>query len=216
MNQKSLFFTIGGLLVLGFIGTSLLYKNYQPAGQDESSGQNTSLVERPGAPIKGAGDARVTIVEFLDPACGTCAQFYPIIDQLLQRYEGKVRVMVRYAPLHPGSDQVVKMLEAARLQGKFWQALELLFRNQNRWVVNHQAQPQRARSILNSMAMDHARLDSDIQSSEVATAVEQDVRDGQALGIRATPEFFVNGKPLPSFGYKQLEQLVRDAVAANY
>jgi protein-disulfide isomerase len=216
MNQKSIFLTIAGLLVLGFIAASLLHKNYQADGQGGAAGQNTSVLERQGAPIKGAADARVTIVEFLDPACGTCAQFYPIIGQLLQRYEGKVKVMVRYAPLHPGSDQVVKMLEAAHLQGNFWQALELLFRNQNRWVVNHQSQPQRALSILSSMAMDHVKLDSDIQSTEVATAIEQDVRDGQTLGVRATPEFFVNGRPLPSFGYEQLEQLVRDEVAANY
>ena len=216
MNQKSLFLTIAGLLVLGFISATLLYKNGQPAGQNVTSGQNTGVVERPGAPTKGTSDARVTIVEFMDPACGTCAQFYPFIDQLLQQYQGKVRVMVRYAPLHPGSDQVVKMLEAARLQGRFWPALELLFRNQNRWVVNHQSQPQRARGILNSIAMDQTKLDSDIQSTEVATAVEQDVRDGQALGVRATPEFFVNGRPLPSFGYEQLVQLVRDEVAANY
>jgi protein-disulfide isomerase len=173
-------------------------------------------VERPGAPIKGAVDARVTIVEFLDPACGTCAQFFPLTKQLVQQFEGKVKVMVRYAPLHAGSDQVVKMLEAAHLQGKFWQALELLFLNQNRWVINHQAQPQHARAILNSMSMDQAKLDLDINSTEVSRAIEQDMRDGQALGVRATPEFFVNGKPLPSFGYEQLDQLVTNAVAANY
>lgn len=216
MNRKLLFITAAGLLLLGFIGAGLLYKNYQSAAPDGAPGQNASVVERDGAPIKGAEDARVTIVEFLDPACGTCAQFYPLVNQLLQRYEGKVRVMVRYAPLHPGSDQVVNMLEAARQQGKFWNALELLFGNQRRWVVGHQAKPQHARGILNSIAMDQAKLDSDMHSAEVTRAVERDVRDGQALGVRATPEFFVNGKPLPSFGYEQLEQLVSDAVAANY
>jgi len=216
MNRKSFFITFACLLVLGFVAASLLYKNYPPAGRDGTSDQNTSVVERPGAPIKGAVDARVTIVEFLDPACGTCAQFFPLTNQLVQQHEGKVKIMVRYAPLHAGSDQVVKMLEAARLQGKFWQALELLFRNQDRWVMNHQAQPHRARAILNSIAMDQPKLDLDISSTEVSRAVEQDVRDGQALGVRATPEFFVNGKPLPSFGYEQLDQLVRNAVAANY
>jgi protein-disulfide isomerase len=216
MNQKSLFVTFAGLLVLGFVAASLLYKNSRPVGQDGASDQNTSVVERPGAPVKGAVDARVTIVEFLDPACGTCAQFFPLTNQLVQQSEGKVKVMVRYAPLHAGSDQVVKMLEAAHLQGKFWQALELLFRNQDRWVINHQAQPQRARAILNSITMDHAKLDLDINSTEVSRAVEQDVRDGQAMGVRATPEFFVNGKPLPSFGFEQLDQLVTNAVAANY
>ena len=52
-----------------------------------------------------------------------------------------------------------------------------------------------------------------MQGAEVARAVELDVRDGAALGVQATPEFFVNGKPLPSFGWEQLQRLVAEAVA---
>lgn len=214
MNRKSLFLTIAGLLVFGFIASILLFDSFRYEGNP--GWQSTNAVERESAAVKGAGEAKVTIVEFLDPACGTCAQFYGLTSNLVQQYEGKVKLMVRYAPLHPGSDRVVEMLEAARLQGKFWPALELLFANQNRWVVNHQSQPQRARAILNSMALDHAKLDADITGSEVIGAVMKDVEDARALGVRATPEFFVNGKPLPSFGYEQLEQLVREAVEANY
>jgi protein-disulfide isomerase len=124
--------------------------------------------------------------------------------------------MMRYAPLHTGSDKVVGMLEAAHRQGKYWQALELLFSNQRRWIVNHVSQPMRARSILNGLAMDHKKLDTDINHPEVVFAIQQDVADGQALGIRATPEFFVNGKPMPSFGYQQLAQLVKEAVEEAY
>ncbi len=102
------------------------------------------------------------------------------------------------------------------MQGRFWPALEALFASQRRWVANHRAQPQFARGILNSVALDHQRLDADMHSAEVAGVIERDVRDGQALGVRATPEFFVNGKPLPSFGYEQLERLVRDAIDDNY
>jgi protein-disulfide isomerase len=108
------------------------------------------------------------------------------------------------------------MLEAARLQDQFWPALEALFANQNRWVVNHRSNPARARAVLNSIPLDHARLDADINSPAVVAAVEHDVRDLQTLGVRATPEFFVNGQPLPSFGYRQLEQLVNEAVADEY
>lgn len=216
MNRNTIFLSVAGLLVLAFIAAGWLYRSQQPAEQGEIPGRNASLLERAEAPIKGAADARVTIVEFLDPACGTCAQFYPLVNQLEAKYRGQVRIMARYAPLHPGSEQVVRMLEAAHRQGRFWQALETLFANQRRWVVNHRAQPQHARGILNSIAMDHPQLDSDMHSAEVAGAVEQDVRDGQALGVRATPEFFVNGKSMPSFGYAQLERLVKDAVDENY
>lgn len=216
MNRKAIFASGAFMLILGFATTGFLFKNQQQSGPDAAPNNAAGALERAGAPSKGAEDARVTIVEFLDPACGTCAQFYPLVNRLESQYRGKVRVMVRYAPLHPGSEEVVKMLEAAHHQGRFWQALEVLFANQRRWVVNHRSQPERARGILKSMAMDHPKLDTDIESAEVTAAVEQDMRDLQALGVRATPEFFVNGRPMPSFGYQQLERLVRDAVEENY
>jgi len=34
--------------------------------------------------------------------------------------------------------------------------------------------------------------------------------------VRATPQFFVNGKPLINFGYKQLTQLVEEAINEAY
>jgi len=212
MNKKTIFIAVGGILLLAFAMATVIYKNSQGA----SGGRNQSVVERQGAPIKGPDDARVTIVEFFDPACGTCAEFYPLVKRLIDQYPGKVRVMMRYAPLHTGSDEVVKMLEAAHLQGKFFPALELLFNNQQRWIVNHVSQPMRARGILNGMALDHEKLMTDMNSPVVSQAIQQDVTDGQAFKIRATPEFFVNGKPLTSFGFQQLSQLVKDAVEDSY
>ena len=212
MNKKTIFISVTGILLLAFVMAAAIYKNSQGA----SGGRNQSVVERQSAPIKGPVDAKVTIVEFFDPACGTCADFYPLVKKLIDQYPGKVRVMMRYAPLHTGSDEVVKMLEAAHLQGKFFPALELLFNNQQRWIVNHVSQPTRARGILNGMALDHKKLMSDMNSPDVSQAIQQDVTDSQALNVKATPDFFVNGKPLPSFGYQQLSQLVKDAIEDSY
>ena len=216
MNRKTLFISVAGIFALAFVMATLIYQNHKATLQGSSGSKNQSVVERQGAPVKGPADARVTIVEFFDPACGTCADFYPLVKQLIEQYPGKVRVMVRYAPLHTGSDQVVKMLEAAHLQGRFWPALELLFKNQQRWVVNHVSQPMRARGLLNGLALDHKKLDADMNQSDVVLAIQQDVEDGQTLKVQATPEFFVNGRPLPSFGFKQLSQLVQEAVAEAY
>jgi len=216
MNRKTLFVSVAGLFVLVFVMLTLIYQNYQGSLQGRSANANQSVVERQGAPIKGPVDARVTIVEFFDPACGTCADFYPLLKKLIDQYPGKVRVMMRYAPLHSGSDQVVKMLEAAHLQGKFWPALELLFKNQPRWIVNHVSQPMRARGILNGLALDHKKLDTDMNQTSVTQAIQQDVKASQVLNVRATPEFFVNGRPMPSFGFEQLSELVKDAVADAY
>lgn len=210
MSRKTLFISVAVLLLLVFGGAVMLYQ------QSASEARNRSTAERQDAPIKGPKDAKVTIVEFFDPACGTCRDFYPFVKRLMGQYPGKVRVMMRYAPLHAGSDQVVKMLEAVRYQGKFWEALELLFRTQSRWVVNHQSQPTRALSILGALNLDMGKFRVDLKRPELIQAIQRDVQDGQTLNVRATPEFFVNGRPMLSFGYDQLSGLVKDAVADAY
>jgi protein-disulfide isomerase len=216
MSRKTLFISGLAIILLAFIVAAVLYQKQELSLLGESTYKNRQALERDGAPVKGPQDAKVTIVEFFDPACETCADFYPLVKKLVDQYPGKVRVMMRYAPLHAGSDQVVKLLEAAHLQGKFWETLEMLFSNQRRWTSGHVAQPMRARGLMNGLAMDHARLDIDMNLPEVARTIQQDVNDGQALKVRATPEFFVNGRPMPSFGYKQLSQLVKEAVEESY
>jgi hypothetical protein len=84
----------------------------------------------------------VHIVEFLDPACETCRSFYPHVKEIMAANPGKIRLSVRHVPFHKGSDTVVKVLEAARKRGKYWQALEGLLANQTYWARNHVAQPE--------------------------------------------------------------------------
>ena len=216
MNKKIIFILVAGILLLSFILAAVIYKNHQASQQGAAGNAKSAIFERQGAPVKGPVDARVTIVEFFDPACGTCAEFYPLVNQLIDKYPGKVRVMMRYAPLHRGSDEVVKMLEAAHLQGKFFPALELLFKNQRRWIINHTSQPSSARGILNGMALDHEKLASDMNNTDVIEAIRKDLKDVQIFNITATPEFYVNGRSLPSFGFKQLSQMVEKAVEEAY
>lgn len=216
MNQKTMFAVVGAILVLAFLMAAMIYRNHQANSPAASVGQFQAIAERAGAATKGPDNAKVTIVEFFDPACETCRDFLPMVTSLINKYPGKVRVMLRYAPLHPGSDQVVKMLEAAHLQGKFWPALELLFDTQNRWTANHTSQPMRAINILNSLDLDQDLLASDMNSEKVNQTIMKDVQDSQAMGVRATPEFFVNGNPLPSWGFEQLSELVDKTVAEVY
>lgn len=216
MNQKTMFAVVGAILVLAFLLAAMIYRNQQASSPTATVGQFQAIAERTGAAIKGPVDAKVTIVEFFDPACETCRDFFPMVESLIKKYPGKVRVMFRYAPLHPGSDQVVKMLEAARLQDNFWPALKLLFDSQNRWTANHRSQPMRAMNILSSLELDQDRFASDMNSEKVNQVIMKDVQDAQAMGVRATPEFFVNGQPLPSWGYEQLSELVDKTVAEVY
>lgn len=213
MNNKTIFISVAAFIGAIFIAAVGVYKSQQPS---TVASEQLPALERINAPSKGGKQAKVTIVEFFDPACGTCSQFYPLVNNLVKKYQGKVNVVMRYAPLHQGSGDVVKMLEAAHLQGKFWPALELLFANQQRWVEHHVSNPTRALAGIKTLKLDHDQLDSDWQSSNIAKIIAQDIQDGKTLQVRATPQFFVNGKPLVVFGYQELVNLVEEAIAEAY
>ncbi|MFQ3338437.1 MAG: protein-disulfide isomerase [Colwellia sp.] len=213
MTNKTLFIGVAVFITIIFIAAVGVYKSKQLS---TIASEKLPALERMNAPTKGGKQAQVTIVEFFDPACGTCSQFYPLLNNLVNKYQGKVNVVMRYAPLHQGSEDVVKMLEAAHLQGKFWSALELLFTNQQHWVEHHISNPTSALAGIKTLKLDHAKLDSDWQSSKVAKIIAQDIQDGKTLQVRATPQFFVNGKPLVVFGYQELVNLVEEAVAEAY
>jgi protein-disulfide isomerase len=216
MNKKALFISVALVLVVTFIAAATLFNNQKNTTENAFVIENINALERVGAPIKGPQSAKVTIVEFFDPACRTCNTFHPLVTKLIKQYPGKVKVMMRYAPLHKGSDQVVKLLEAAHLQGQFWPVLEKLFETQQQWVVNHVSKPRRAQALLKTLSLDNEQLKADLGSAAVKDAIQQDLQDGATLNVRATPEFFVNGKPMPSFSYQQLSQLVAEAVAEVY
>lgn len=201
------------LLLIAFVAGSYIYRTEKAR---QAGTANQQLLVRTHSPTLGNADAKVHIVEFLDPACGTCAAFYPQVKRLMAANPDKIRLSVRHVPFHKGADEVVKALEAARIQGKYWQALEAVLGAQDRWTVNHVAQGELALPVITAAGVDLDRMKSDMGSEEIARRIQQDLADAKALGVTKTPEFFVNGRALPSFGLDQLQALVRDELKRAY
>lgn len=182
---------------------------------------SSSQASRPGlaslhAPSIGDEGAKVHIVEFLDPACETCATFYPLIKQLMAENPNRIRVSIRHAPFHGGSEPVVAFLEASRKQGKYWQALEALFARQDQWTINHTAHPDRALQVLAGAGLNVDQLLADMKAPEVEQRMTLDRIDTALLGVTKTPEYFVNGRQMQTFGRQQLQSLVRDEIRKAY
>ena len=215
MKQKTLFIVAVVLLLLGFIVAALLYKVEKEEQAGQFAAANNAALVRMHSPSLGPAEAPVVVVEFLDPACETCAAFYPLVKQIMAANPGRIRLVLRYAPFHKGSDQVVAALEAARKQGKYWQALEMLLARQNDWVQNHAAQVARIWPLLEAAGLDLQKLRSDMAAPEIAGVIEQDLLDAQTLKVTKTPEYFVNGRPLPRFGIEPLKDLIDQALAAT-
>jgi len=218
--MKQSHYTIIGLVLIALaFGLTTFFHNAEKNAQvaQQVTEHSDSLIRnhsvRAGNPL-----AKVTIVEFLDPACKTCLQFHPMVKDLILQYGDKVNLVVRYAPLHPGSEQMVAILEAVKMQGQFWPVLELMFETQTQWAINHRAHPEKFWNILvnTKKDLDYEKLQQDMNNPAISQAIQQDVADGQLLGATKTPTFFVNGKPLPSFGFEQLHRLVSEEVAEHY
>ncbi len=216
MKKNHIIITTVLVMILVFALAAYFYNAQQMEAKNQLATQHANALIPPHAIKKGNPQAKVTIVEFLDPACGTCKQFHPIIKDLLKKYSGKINLVIRYAPLHHGSDQMVAILEAARKQEQFWNVLDIMFESQKHWAINHQAKPELFWGYLKGYGLDIARIQQDMQDPAIAKIIKQDLTDGKLLGATKTPTFFVNGKPLSSFGYKQLMSLVQSELAANY
>lgn len=214
MNTKKV--AVGGILALvvaAFVlGVSLYRKQTQNDRDQTVRAEQTRLV-RMHSPVLGPQGAPVTIVEFFDPACETCRAFYPIVNGLLAQYPEQVRLVIRYAPFHQGSDQVVKLLEAARRQGKYQQVLEAVLQAQPTWADHARPNPPLTLQIAEQAGLDMRKATEDMARPEMQALLEQDVADLTALQVSKTPTFFVNGRSLPSFGPEQLVSLVAEEVA---
>jgi len=206
----------GAAVLVAAVGGGL----YQ-ISQRAAKAQAEAAARRPGlasehAPTIGDPGAKVHIVEFLDPACETCAVFYPLVKQMMAENPDRIRLSLRHVPFHKGADEVVRMLEASRRQDKYWQTLETLLASQARWAPNHTARPDLARQAIAGVGLDFARLDVDMQAPEVAQRMARDMADAKLLNVEQTPEYFVNGRQMPSFGRQQLQNLVRQALQEAY
>jgi len=170
----------------------------------------TNLLIRDDSPTIGPTDAKVTIVEFLDPECESCRAAFPMVKEILNTYGEDVRLVVRYFPLHNNSVLAVQATEAAGEQGKYWEMQELLFQNQSIW--GEQQTPQTALFIqyATELGLDVAAFTDALNSSKYADKIQRDQQDGQALGVNGTPTFFVNGQQVQNIG--SLPDLVSQAL----
>lgn len=202
-------------LVVFALGVFFYTQSTGPDASGLAQDKRAALI-RPHSQVYGDSGAKVTIVEFLDPACGTCSQFYPLVKSLVNANSGRIKLVIRYAAFHPGSDEIVKILEAARMQNLFWPVLEAMLKTQSAWVIQHRAQPALVWDQIATTGLDVGKARADMNSSAIAQILAQDSADAKTLEVAQTPEYFVNGKPLPEFGWDQLQTLVAKEVRSAY
>lgn len=217
MKNKLIMFSVIGLIALGCLYMGL--RQVQPGNPRLLSASSEATfpdrLVRPHSPVLGPLSAPVTLVEFFDPACEACRAFYPVVKDLMKQHPQDVRLVMRYAAFHPGSEKVVRLLESARRQGKFWEVLEALFLTQPLWANHSRPNLDAAYQAAQQAGLDLKRALAEGATPEMDEMLRQEMQDLIDLKIEKTPTFFVNGEGLPTFGAEELAALVARKVAES-
>ena len=143
------------------------------------------------APTLGPAGAPVTIVEYLDYQCPFCHRAQGVVDEVLSRYAGKVRFVHRDFLLgKPRSLPAARAARCAGEQGKFWEY------HRNLLVGSGDMSDEDLRSRATAMGLDAGRFSACVASDRFDADIQRSTESGNALGIDATPTFFVNGRRL--------------------
>jgi protein-disulfide isomerase len=178
-------------------------------------------------PTRGAANAKVTIVEFTDFQCPSCAAEFPVLERIMTEYGDRVRLVVRDFPLtqHKSAPKAAEAAEAAREQGKYWEYAALLFKMQAAATgADEQATAQAKEAALavpklkeyaTQLGLDRAKFDAALDSGRYAEKVQRDLLDGQKIRVGHTPSLYVNGRLLANNSYDTIKAALDAALSGG-
>lgn len=203
---------IGVVLLAVVGGGAWLYSSSKPqptTGNNTIANANTN--RPPPNPINapagatppnmlGSPTASVTVEEFADFQCGSCAATHPTLKEIQSIYGSKIKFVFRHYPLaipaHDKAHDAAAAAEAAGMQGKFWAMQDQLFANQQAWTKDPNYR-QLWTDYATKIGLDVQRFQSDAAGIAAKSRVDQDMQRGKALNVSSTPTIFINGQGVP-------------------
>lgn len=167
-------------------------------------------------PVLGPGQAPVELVVFSDFQCEMCQMFATNLDSMISFNQGKLKIIYKYFPLssecnslltyegHPLACEAAYAAEAARLQGKFWEYHDSIYRYN---LYDHDAGL--FFRLAESMHLDMNKFKSDFESDSCRLNVKKGIDMGIALKLNGTPSVFLNGKLVRNMKTDNLNFLIR-------
>ncbi len=190
------------------------------ANRLRTGGNVKIFLKEPDSPVmnvsRGTGASRgdvnspVTVIEFTDYQCSACGGMYPIVEEVLKSYGPRVHFVIRNFPLttiHPNAYHAAQAAEAAKAQGKYWEYIDVLFKNQT--TLDRDSLKKYATQV----GLDRKQFDADFDSGKYEAIVRRDIEDGESYGIESTPTFFINGVILTEYSGNGLRAAIEKAVA---
>jgi len=204
MKRSLPFVIIAAVAALTVGAGAMLYRAKERAiAGGGVTGPSTSEVGREPLHVRGQPGAPVTLEEFGDFQCPSCATAAEVIGKLEQDYGPRLRVVWRNFPLamHAHALEAALAAEAAGLQGRFWEMHDLLYKNQAVW--SNASDPATAGQFFTayarSLGLDVERFAKDSASDEVKARVISDGEHGVSRGVKNTPTLFINDRDVRTF-----------------
>jgi protein-disulfide isomerase len=165
--------------------------------------------------MTGQKNAKVTLVEFGDYQCPACGAAYPITKQILAAYQSNPDFNFVFRnfplPMHLNAPMAAEAAEAAAEQGKFWEMHDKLYETQNVWS-DLPSPLDTFTQYAKDLGLDAAKFKTEVQQNKFASVIQADQADGNAVGLNATPTFYVNGQVI--VGVPDLQSL-KDLIDAG-
>lgn len=177
--------------------------------------KNVEKIKLDDAPTTGAPDAKVIIVEYSDFQCPYCGAAYKTVDQLLQQYQGKVKLVYKHLPLsiHDWAEDAA-VASACVYQQKpdaFWKVYGYLFANQS--SITKATLTNKVILATQGSGLNEADLKKCISTRATLPLVQAQMTEAGSLGLNSTPSFVINGRPIVgAIELAQFKQVVDEAL----
>lgn len=214
-SQKAILVTVGLAVVLLVVALVYVLLSENRASAPETEGNDGPQVVRENSHVlDDGGDAAVTVVEFLDFECEACGAFYPLVEDLREKFDGEITYVIRYFPLpgHFNSKNAAIAAEAAAQQGRLEDMYHRLFQTQAQWGEAQESRANLFRGFAVELGLDMAAFDEAVADPATAQRVEFDVDEGERLGVSSTPTFFIDGEQVVLEKWTDLEDGIEAAV----
>ncbi len=198
-------------LIIGFAGIFWATKKKADAPSNSNSSQLTEHKY-------GTGTSGVTLIEYGDFACPACYQYFPIVEQVREKYKEQITFQFRHFPLleiHQNALLAARAAEAAGNQGKFWEMYAQLYQTQPNWKDSNNPQPL-FEQYAQQLRLDSQKFVTDLKSDQTNSIIQADRNDAKARGFSGTPTFVLDGKKIESpRDAESFYKLIEDAIAAK-
>jgi protein-disulfide isomerase len=208
------FLIILAVLVAGFAGFIIFQGK-----KDTPNSTNNSSSSAGSEHKQGAGNKSVTLVEYGDFQCPSCASYYAIIKEVKDKYKDDITFQFKHFPLtqiHNNAMAAHRAAEASGKQNKFWEMHDLLYERQTIWGTNQNV-VQIMEDYATELGLNVEQFKSDYQSSSVNDIINSDISSGNSFQITGTPSFLLNGEKIdnPEQSIDAFSKIIDEAIAKS-